>query len=45
MLKCYLEGGNKIIQGSRGCGGLWKKKRWVGDKEGQNQVWEEIVEM
>jgi len=36
--------GNKIIKGSRGWKGLGKKREG-GEKEGQNQVWEEMEEI
>ena len=36
---------NNIIKGSRGWEGFGGKRGWGGEKEGQNQVWEEIVEM
>ena len=37
-----LRRGNKIIKGSRGWEELGRKRRWGGEKEGQNQVWEEM---
>jgi hypothetical protein len=40
-----LTRGNKIIKGSRGWEGLGRKREGGGEKEGQNQVWEEIEEM
>ena len=40
-----LRRGNKIIKGSRGWEGLGRKRRGGGEKEGQNQVWEEMEEM
>jgi hypothetical protein len=36
-----LTKGNKIIKGSRGLEKLGRKRRGGGEKEGQNQVWEE----
>ena len=40
-----LRRGNKIIKGSRGWEGLGRKRGVEGEKEGQNQVWEEMEEM
>ena len=40
-----LRRGNKIIKGSRGWKELGRKRRGGGQKEGQNQVWEEMEEM
>ena len=40
-----LRRGNKIIKGSRGWEGLGRKRGGGGEKEGQNQVWEEMEEM
>jgi hypothetical protein len=42
MLQSYLEGENKIIKRSRGWEELGKKQRGGGEKEGKNQVWEEM---
>jgi hypothetical protein len=36
---------NNIIKGIRGWEELGRKRRGEGEKEGQNQVWEEIEEM
>jgi hypothetical protein len=33
---------NNIIKGSRGWEGLGRKKGGQGEKEGQNQIWEEM---
>jgi hypothetical protein len=40
-----LRRGNKIIKGSRGWERLGRKRRGGGEKEGKNQVWEEMDEM
>ena len=40
-----LRRGNKIIKGSRGWEGLGRKRGVEGEKEGQNQVWEEMEEV
>jgi hypothetical protein len=40
-----LRRGNNIIKGSRGWEGFGGKRGWGGEKEGQNQVWEEMEEM
>ena len=40
-----LRRGNNIIKGSRGWEGLGRKRRGGGEKEGKNQVWEEMEEM
>ena len=40
-----LRRGNKIIKGSRGWEELGRKRRGGGEKEGKNQVWEEMEEM
>jgi hypothetical protein len=37
--------GNKIIKGSRGWERLGRNRRGGGEKEGKNQVWEEMEEM
>jgi hypothetical protein len=37
--------GNKIIKGRRWWEGHGRKRRGGGEKEGQNQVWEEMEEM
>jgi hypothetical protein len=40
-----LRRGNKRIKRSRGWEGLGKKRRGGGEKEGKNQVWEEMEEI
>jgi hypothetical protein len=40
-----LRRGNKIVKGSRRWEGLERKRRGGGEKEEQNQVWEEMEEM
>ena len=40
-----LRRGNSIIKGSKGWEGLGRKRGRGGEKEGQNQVWEEMEEM
>ena len=40
-----LRRGNKIIKGSRGWERFGRKRTWGGEKEGKNQVWEEMEEM
>jgi hypothetical protein len=39
-----LRKGSKIIKGSRRWEGLGRKRRGGGEKEGKNQVWEEMEE-
>jgi hypothetical protein len=45
MLQSYNRRGNNIIKGCRGWEGLGRKRRGGREKEGQNQVWEEMEEM
>jgi hypothetical protein len=40
-----LRRGNKIIKGIRGWEGHGRKRRWGEEKEGKNQVWEEMEKM
>jgi hypothetical protein len=45
IIKFLLRIGNKIIKGSRGWEGLGRKRRGGAEKEGKNQLWEELEEM
>jgi hypothetical protein len=40
-----LRRGNKISKGSRGWEGLRRRRRGRGEKEGKNQLWEDMQEM
>jgi hypothetical protein len=40
-----LRRGNKIIIGSRGWKEFGRKRRGEGEREGKNQIWEEMEEM